>query len=350
MLRGAWFAGEGRHPNSLLRNDDGVFVDVTFAAGLGEQHYPTQTAAWADYDNDGDLDLYVGNEHLPDPEASARSQLFRNAGDGRFTDVAEVAGVAVEAFVKGVTWGDYDADGHPDLYVSVLGGPNRLFHNEGDGTFRDVAAQAGVQGPQQSFPVWFWDFDNDGDLDLYVSSYKGDVDGVAFVAASALGIEGPWEVAKLYKGDGRGGFRDVAASVGLERLHLPMGSNFGDLDNDGYLDFYLGTGYPDYEALMPNVLYHNRGGVRFADVTVPAGLGHLQKIRLFQRLDPRVPGHADLVEADDLGSFVHCPTRQFANARHIVRLVIVAILKLRGRNPYLSHDAGSMAPSVTMAH
>ena len=202
----------------------------------------------------------------------------------------------MRAFVKGVTWGDYDGDRHPDLYVSVLGGPNYLFHNEGDGTFRDTAERAGVQGPRQSFPTWFWDFDNDGKLDLYVSSYKGDVDGVAFVAASALGLEGPWEVAKLFRGDGRGGFRDVASRVGLHRLHLPMGSNFGDLDNDGFLDFYLGTGYPDYEALMPNVLYHNRGGVRFADVTVPAGFGHLQKGHSVAFADYDADGDLDVFE------------------------------------------------------
>jgi hypothetical protein len=100
---------------------------------------------------------------------------------------------------------------------------------------------------------------------------------VALVAASYFGLEVPWELARLYRGDGRGGFVDVAARVGLVRLHLPMGSNFGDVDNDGFLDFYLGTGYPDYEGLMPNVLYHNEAGERFRDVTWPAGVGHLQK-------------------------------------------------------------------------
>jgi hypothetical protein len=278
VLRGAWLGAKGKHPNSLLRNDGKAhFTDVTFDAGLGDLHYPTQAAGFADYDNDGDLDLFVGNEQSRAPGSDAPSQLFRNNGDGTFEDVAGAAGVELRAFVKGVSWGDYDEDRYPDLYVSVLGGPNHLFHNRGDGTFVDVTASAGLDGPKSSFPVWFWDYDNDGHLDLYVSSYRGDRNGVSLVAASYFGFDGPWELAKLYKGDGKGGFRDVAQQVGLTRLHLPMGSNFGDLDNDGFLDFYLGTGYPDFDGQMPNVLYHNEGGRKFTDVGIAAGLAHLQK-------------------------------------------------------------------------
>ncbi len=295
ILRGAWLASAGRHPNSLLRNEgvgaDGevTFVDVTFEAGLGETFDPTQTATWADYDNDGDVDLFVGNEHGVDPSYGdeapsfdAKSQLFRNNGDGTFTDVAEAAGVAVRGLVKGVVWGDYDNDRFPDLYVSIVRGENRLFRNNGVGadgqvTFEDVAPRLGVTRPLDSFPVWFWDYDNDGVLDLYVPSYRGGLGGIALVAASYFGLPVPYELSSLYRGDGRGGFEEVSQQVGLTRLHLVMGSNFGDLDNDGYLDFYLGTGYPDYEALMPNVLYHNQGGERFADVTLAVGFGHLQK-------------------------------------------------------------------------
>ena len=295
ILRGAWLASAGRHPNSLLRNEgvgptgDVTFVDVTFEAGLGEGFYPTQTASWADYDNDGDVDLYVGNEYGIDPSYGseipsfeAKSQLFRNNGDGSFTDVAEAAGVAVRGLVKGVVWGDYDNDRFPDLYVSIVRGENRLFRSLGAGsdgrvTFEDVAPELGVTRPLDSFPVWFWDFDNDGALDLYAPSYRGGLGGIALVAASYFGAPVPYELSRLYRGDGRGGFQEVSERVGLTRLHLVMGSNFGDLDNDGYLDFYLGTGYPDYEALMPNVLYHNQGGERFADVTLGVGFGHLQK-------------------------------------------------------------------------
>ncbi len=273
VLRGAWLGEHGRHPNSLLRNrGDGTFVDVAHLAGLGEAHYPTQTGAFADYDNDGDLDLYLGNEHFD--EMDAPCQLFQNQGDGTFLDVAEHAGVANRRFAKGTCFGDYDADGHPDLYVSNLGGPNRLYHNNGDGTFTDVAEEAGVTHPLWSFPAWFWDYDNDGHLDLFVTAY---IARIEHHAASLLGIPHQVEMARLYRGDGSGGFQERAADLSLTRPTAPMGSNFGDLDGDGYLDFYLGTGYPDYQELTPNTMYLNQTGKKFVDVTTMGRFGHLQK-------------------------------------------------------------------------
>ena len=276
VFRGAWCGESGRHPNSLLRNNgDGTFSDVTFAAGLESKSHPTQTGAWADYDNDGYLDLYVGNEHYGDVHAP--SQLFHNNGDGTFTDVAASAGVENWRFAKGVSWGDYDHDRFPDLYVSNMLGLNRLYHNQGDGTFVDVAEQAGVALPKASFPTWFWDYNNDGHLDIYVATNLGGSKSLANVVDSYMGVSFKGETARLYQGNGSGRFRDVARQANLEQHVLPMGVNFGDLDNDGYLDFYLGTGYPDYEALMPNVMYHNQGGERFADITFSGGFGHLQK-------------------------------------------------------------------------
>ena len=268
VLRGAWLESLGRHPNSLLENDGrGRFTDVTFRAGLGEVHYPTQTASWGDYDNDGDLDLYVGNESFP-------SQLFRNNGDRTFTDVAGKAGVRNDRHAKGVIWGDYDNDRWPDLYVSNYHGENRLYHNNGDGTFTDLAEQLGVTNPHWSFPTWFWDYNNDGNLDLYVGSYRV---GVNHVASDYIGLTGNSEPDCLFQGDGQGGFRELAAESNLKRVTQPMGCNFGDLDHDGFLDFYLGTGYPEYEGLMPNLMFHNHGGTRFDDITTAGGFGHLQK-------------------------------------------------------------------------
>ena len=308
-LRGGWMRQAGRIPNSLLRNaGDGTFTDVTLDAGLGEVHYATQTGAWSDYDNDGDVDLYVGNEPL-DSSRDSPGQLFRNEGDGTFVDVAREAGVLNYAYAKAVGWGDYDGDGFPDLYVSNFGSANRLYRNEGDGTFVDVAADVGVGGPERSFPTWFWDFDNDGVLDLYVGGYTWDNGSLAAVAASRLGMRVGYEGAHLYRGDGAGGFDEVAAEHNLGVLTLPMAGNFGDLDNDGYLDFYLGTGYPDYEALMPNVMYRNRRGTGFADVTSAGGFGHLQKGHGIAFADLDNDGDQDVFE--QMGGFY--PGDQYFN-------------------------------------
>jgi len=272
VLRGAWLLEYGKHPNSLLENDGhGRFTDVSYLVGLAEPFHPTHSAAFADFDLDGDLDLYVGNESRPeDPHPS---QLFRNDA-GRFVDVAAAAGVTNLRYAKGVSWGDFDGDRDPDLFVSNLFEDNRLFANQGDGTFKDLAPALGMTVPRASFPAWWWDFDNDGALDLFVSSWERDVS--KFVS-SLLGLPFKGEACRLWKGDGRGGFQDVAAAQGLTRLEQPMGANFGDLDGDGWLDFYLGTGYPEYEALMPNAMYRNRAGKGFADITTAGGFGHLQK-------------------------------------------------------------------------
>ena len=292
VIRGAWIGSAGRHPDSLVRNlGDGTFADVTFEAGLGEVHYPSQTAAWGDYDLDGDLDLYVGNETGPTQRSPC--QLFRNEGSGKFTEVGAKAGVENYRFTKGVVWGDYDGDRLPDLYVSNLGEENRLYRNNGDGTFTDVAPRLGVTRPIRSFPVWFWDFNQDGALDIFVSSYWPPVH---HSAASYMGLPHGAELARLYVGDGRGGFREAAAEMGLRRVTLPMGSNHGDLDNDGWLDFYLGTGYPGYEGLVPNVMYRNRGGKGFADVTTAGGFGHLQKGHAVAFADLDEDGDQDVFE------------------------------------------------------
>jgi hypothetical protein len=272
VLRGGWLEKYGRYPKSLLRNDGkGTFTDVTFDAGLARVHFPTQTASWGDYDNDGDLDLYVGNESSESIDAP--SQLFRN-DTGVFTDVAAAAGVLNNRYAKAVVWGDYNNDRWPDIYVSNYKGANRLYRNNANGTFTDVAEMLGVTRPTASFPAWFWDVDNDGVLDIYAAAYSAEI---ADLAASALGLPVTTELARLYRGTGKGGFEEVSARFNLKRPSAPMGSNFGDLDNDGYLDFYLGTGYPRIQNLMPNVMYRNRRGTSFADVSTSGGFAHLQK-------------------------------------------------------------------------
>ncbi len=280
VMRGGWLLSRGQVRMSLLRNNgDGTFWDVTREAGLALPAYPSQSAVWADYDNDGDLDLFSCSESMPEaPEAGAAlifpSRLFRNNGDGTFTDVANEAGVANLRYCKGSAWGDYDNDGDPDLYVSNYADENRLYRNNGDGTFTDVAPELGLTEPLESFPTWFWDYDNDGWLDLLVAGYARDIE---LVAKDYLGIPNDGARPRLYRNDGVGGFEDVTEQVGLYRVAQAMGANFGDFDNDGFLDFYLGTGFPAFDALAPNVAYRNDGGESFSDVTFSAGLGHIQK-------------------------------------------------------------------------
>lgn len=277
VLRGGWLFDEGRIRNSLLQNNgDGTFTDVTRRAGLADPAYPTQTAAWGDFDGDGNLDLYVGNESrvMRYPLENHPSQLFRNNGDGTFTDIADRAGVTNDRYCKGVAVGDYDNDGDLDIYVSNIR-PNRLYRNNGDGTFTDVAEEAGVAEPTgRSFATWFFDYDNDGWLDLFVAAYSAQL---ADIVADALGVDHDGVSPCLYRNNGDGTFTNVTAQMGIDHPYMPMGANFGDLDNDGFLDFYLATGNPDFQTLTPNVMMRNDRGLRFQDVTASGGFGHLQK-------------------------------------------------------------------------
>ncbi|MFL6426954.1 MAG: FG-GAP-like repeat-containing protein, partial [Acidobacteriaceae bacterium] len=283
VLRGGWWAARGDYPFSLLHNrGDGTFEDVTRKAGLFSPH-PTQTAAFLDFDNDGWLDLFVPHESTPgDPYPS---QLFRNNHDGTFTDIAKASGVADLGFVKGVAVGDYNNDGRPDLYVSVKGASNRLFRNDGpyrgdDSShpsrwkFTDVTATAHVAEPIESFTTWFFDYDNDGWPDLFVAGYSSTA---ADIGAFESGLPSRAEVPHLYHNEHNGAFRDVTHSMRLDRAILIMGASFGDLDNDGWLDVYLGTGDSLYTSLLPNRMFRNDSGRGFQDVTTAGGFGHLQK-------------------------------------------------------------------------
>ena len=275
VLRGAWTPyGE---PNSLLRNDgEGRFQDVTESAGLLSTS-PTQTAAWGDYDNDGRVDLYIGNESSA--SANRPNQLFHNNGDGTFTDVAREAGVAVQGFVKGVVWGDIDNDGRLDLYISRLRQPNLLLRNDGPDAngrwrFSDVTVSAGVAEPVPSFPTWFWDYDNDGWLDIFVAGYAAEPgDMAAEYLRAAYGAERP----RLYRNERNGRFRDVTADVHLDRILFAMGSNYGDLDNDGWPDLYVGTGDSRLQMLVPSRMFRNADGRSFQEVTTAGGFGYLAK-------------------------------------------------------------------------
>ncbi len=266
VLRGAW---EFPVRKSLLRNNcDGTFTDVTRQAGLAEPATRTQTAVWVDINNDGLLDLFVGNENGP-------SQLFLNKGDGTFQDISAASGINKIAFTKGVTAADYDNDGYVDFYVSNLYGGNFLYHNNRDNTFTEVSQPAGVHQPQsQNFATWFFDYDNDGWPDILVTTYFFSLDETM---RSYMGLPTNAETFKLYRNLGNGTFKDVTSEAGLNKINVPMGANFGDVDNDGYPDIYLATGGPEYGALAPKMLLRNREGKDFVDITASSGTGDLHK-------------------------------------------------------------------------
>ena len=284
VLRAGW---EFPIRKSLLRNNcDGTFTDVTDKSGLGGTPAPTQTAAWADVDNDGYLDLFIGNENAP-------NQLFRNKGDGTFEDISHAAGIDKTAFTKGVVAADYDKDGYVDFYVSNFEGANFLYHNNHNLTFTDVAKQAGVQAPYISFATWFFDYDNDGWPDLFVTSYYNFTDDQVIRSYVRLPVSA--ETLKLYRNLHNGTFQDVTAQVGLDKVFMPMGANFGDVDNDGFLDIYMGMGAPSFATLMPHVLLRNNGGKIFVDITASSATGELHKGHGIAFADLERNGHEDIV-------------------------------------------------------
>jgi hypothetical protein len=264
--RGAWLNTPVR-PSLLRNNGTGTFTDVTREAGLLSPGNSI-SAQWADYDNDGHLDLFVCRETGP-------NCLYRNRGDGTFEEVASKAGVEGRGGVwKGAAWVDYDNDRYPDLFLTNYVGAAKLFRNNSDGTFAEVGKAMGVEEPQKGFACWAWDYDNDGWLDVFATSYDHNV---AEVVKGVVGQPHKMFTSKLYRNAGGKRFEDVTASAGLDACYATMGSNFGDFDNDGFLDFYLGTGNPDIALLVPNRMFRNLGGRRFAEITGSSGTGHLQK-------------------------------------------------------------------------
>jgi len=232
-------------PNRLYRNDHGAFKNIAVEAGVADLT-DTRGMAWGDFDGDGHMDLYVGFSK----RSAGTNKLYRNDGRGRhFTDVAEKMGVNVSGCeTRQVVWIDYDNDGKPDLFVAFRDGPNRLFHNEGD-RFLDVGKTMGVDDPRKTVGAVWFDYNQDGRLDVFCANQDGDKNG-------------------LWRNDGSK-FTDVAAELGLEGLAPGrLGSNGPsviDFDNDGFFDLFV-AGYGR------NFLYKNDGHGAFIDVAESMGV------------------------------------------------------------------------------
>ncbi len=304
VLRGAWNQqGFGNQPSSLLRNNgDGTFTDVTIPSGLLFYH-PTQTAVWADFNNDGWLDVFIGAENTGGSDTSGvhTCMLYINNHDGTFTNVAESAHCNITSFVKGVASADFNNDGWPDIFISTLDGKKHLLKNLGkpgvNVDFEDVTEQSGIaKNKRGTFATWFYDYNNDGWPDIMVSDYDYRINSLGYYAAAkAIGkpIDGAGNI-YLYRNNHDGTFTDVTKETGLDKVVYSMGANFGDIDNDGYLDMYFGTGNPDFRSLIPNKLFKNMGGKTFADVTISSRAGNLQKGHGVAFADFRNDGNQDI--------------------------------------------------------
>ena len=273
------------------------FQDVAKASGLNfvthncatpnKNQIETMVAGVAllDYDGDGFLDVYLVNgAEIPSLEKASPiywNRLFHNNGNGTFTDVTEKAGVAGTGYGMGVAVGDYDNDGRPDLFLASVTG-NQLFRNNGDGTFTDVSEKAGVAGvlhdgrKMWSVGAGWFDYNNDGLLDLFVVNYcqwEVNKDPYCPLKENVRAYCHPKMYAPLhntlYRNNGNGTFTDVSRETGIDAfLGKGMSVSFADYDGDGFLDAFVAN------DTTPNFLFHNLGGKRFEEIGVEAGVAY----------------------------------------------------------------------------
>ena len=222
------------HYNYLFKNENLLsFTEVANASGITD-FTSTLTIASADYDNDGDLDLFCGTQTAGTPGTNF---LYRNNGNGTFTNVTSASGLITLAYTWGSDWGDFDNDGDMDLYIANYNynyAVNQLYRNNGNNTFTEVGVQYGVADPTDSYSCGWADYDNDGDLDMYVANGQSGYD-------------------KLYRNDGST-FVDVAATVGTHDIRHSSCISWGDFNNDGFMDVYLVNNGTE------NRLYKNNAG------------------------------------------------------------------------------------------
>src|SRR3990172_4759386 len=265
-------SGPGTFDRFWRNNGDGTFLDITTTAVKDPDPYPTEAAAWGDYDNDGFIDIYVANYEKPllttvDRARCLPDRLLHNNGNRTFIDVsAETGTVSFENMCgRGVNWGDYDNDGNLDIYVANYRlDPNFLWHNNGNGTFTNVAAETGVEGSEQegyyghSIGAEWGDYDNDGDLDLFVSNLAHP----RYIGTSNKSM--------LLENQGAPDFKfiDRFGNSGVRFEETSADPSFADYDNDGILDLYFTSTYSGKKSF----LYKGNGDGTFVDVTWLAGV------------------------------------------------------------------------------
>ncbi len=245
-----YFVGFRGRPNRFYRNDNGTFRDVAGDVGLADNQ-ETRAAAWGDFDADGDPDLFIG---FANPSVAAK--VYRNERNGtRFVDVASTVGISLRGVARQPAWIDYDGDGDLDLYSAFRDVPNRLLRNDA-GRFVDVSSESGIGDTRRSVSGVWWDFDRDGDLDLFVANY----------GSSAL-----------YRNEAGRSFTDVARASGIDLAGHGVTSAWGDLDNDGLPDLYVGN-FVAGQPLYRDALFINAGrdaaAWRFAEALPDVILKH----------------------------------------------------------------------------
>lgn len=258
--------------NELYENNgDGTFRDITKASGLGERYRESTSAAWFDYDLDGDLDLYVSNYGLYGLILSAKNEFYQNNGDGTFTDITDMAGVggaeenASQRIQSDWTYTtlivDVNEDAYPDLYCINDFGGNILFVNQQDGTFKEATGEYRLSDPGHGMGGALGDFDNDGHFDIYVTNIE---DGYA-----------EWN--RLFKHQPNKQYEDISTSVGTALAYWAWGTEFFDYDLDGWLDLFVVNGQNGEP--MKNAFFRNRGDGTFEDIAEQTGTNSTAEAR-----------------------------------------------------------------------
>ena len=276
-------------PIRLYRNGPEGFENVADEVDLPVTAGNQRSVGWGDYDNDGDLDVYIGYSGHHGP----KNQLFRNDledGEAKFADVSEEAGVAIQGITRQVSFIDYDSDGDVDLYVALRTSPNRLLQNNG-GVFTDITFQSGIAEPRRTVGACWFDMDGDGDLDVFTANQNGDRDG-------------------LFRNDG-GQFTDVAFELDMDQPRRPIidgsvGCAVIDFDTDGDLDLYVA-------AYGHDKLWSNNGDGTFSDVAPEVGIDVYDHIVAGVWGDVQHDGRPDLYMVGYLSGKPRTPDYLFIN-------------------------------------